>query len=74
MRTALSVAANKAWLEVKNTNARAINIVLDDATGVQPTPNPSRAGGEIYDLSGRKVKSPTRKGVYIENGHKKVIK
>jgi arabinan endo-1,5-alpha-L-arabinosidase len=29
--------------------------------------------GDLYDLSGRKVNNPTKKGIYLMNG-KKVIK
>ena len=49
-------------------------------TDIRPTPNPSRNGGEIYDLSGRLVNSSTRQlvnslknGVYIVNGRKVVF-
>ena len=49
-------------------------------TGLRPTPNPSRNGGEVYDLSGRKANSKfkiqdskLRKGIYIQNGRKVVF-
>ena len=71
VRTALSVAANKAWLEVKNTNARAINIVLDETTGVNEVNEVNEVSDDtLYDLNGRKVQKPARKGVYVKNGQK----
>ena len=62
----------------------------DDATSInRPTPDPSRNGGEVYDLAGRKVQgarskgqedsslfilhSSLKKGIYIVNG-KKILK
>ena len=51
-------------------------IILNDGDGIRPTPAPSRNGGEIYDLSGRKIvnskssNSKLPKGLYIQNGKK----
>ncbi len=43
----------------------------DEETGFSgPTPNPSRNGGEVYDLSGRRVTAPHKPGIYIRNGKK----
>jgi hypothetical protein len=50
-------------------------IVFQNTTGMRPTPNPSLNGGEWYDLQGRKYDSrPTKKGFYIKNGKKYVVK
>ncbi len=51
---------------------------IDDyTTGIiespRPTSDPSRDGGEVYDLSGRKLNSKLPKGLYIVGG-KKVIR
>ena len=68
------IGANKCWLTLSGSNARQLNLNVGDATGITPTPNPSRAGGEWYTLDGRKLSGePTRKGLHIYNG-KKVIK
>ena len=77
VKNAIDVAANKAWLQISNTNARTITLVFDEATGVNAVDN-----GQLtidndgwYDLNGRKLEGmPTRKGVYIINGRKVVIK
>ena len=43
----------------------------DEEMGIAgPTPNPSRNGGEVYDLSGRRVTAPHKPGIYIRNGKK----
>ncbi len=33
-----------------------------------------RESGDVYDLSGRKIKKPSSKGMYIVNGQKVLIK
>ena len=44
-----------------------------DATEIIPTPNPSREGGEFFDLQGRRVEHPEN-GIYIINGKKVIVK
>ena len=77
VRTALPVAANKAWLEVPTSTARSIALVFadDDATAISAVSGSPADKAAVYDLNGRKLdKKPTRKGVYIQNGRKVVIK
>ena len=76
VRNAGTIAANRCWLEISNSNARALNIVFDEATGIKNlTPTLSEGEGAWYDLNGRKLNGmPTRKGVYILNGRKVVVK
>ena len=66
------IGAHKCWLTLTApTTARQLNISIGETTGITPTPNPSRAGGEWYTLDGRKLGSePTRKGLYIYKGKK----
>ena len=62
--------------DLPNT-ARAFVLNIDgDQTGIRSlTPDASPKGeGSIYSLDGRKVQNTTRKGVYIVNGKKVVIK
>ena len=62
--------------DLPNT-ARAFVLNIDgDQTGIRSlTPDASPKGeGSIYSLDGRKVQNTTRKGVYIVNGRKVVIK
>ena len=57
-------------------SARAFVLNLgDETTGISLTPDPSPEGeGSIYTLDGCKVQNVTRKGIYIVNGKKTVIK
>ena len=73
---AIPVAANKAWLSISNSNARSIKLVFGDATSVEKLKNSriEELNGDWYDLNGRKVNAPSKKGVYILNGRKVVIK
>ena len=88
----------RAYFQVP-TGAFARLYIYDEEDGLTgPTPNPSRNGGEIYDLAGRRIKgqgaggkeqevtsqlvnSSTRqpvnslkKGIYIVNGKKVLVK
>ena len=46
-----------------------------EATGIRTTSGPSLNGEEWYDLQGRKLQGkPTKKGMYINNGRKMIIK
>jgi len=75
VKNAIDVAANKAWLAISATNAPVINLVFGDATKIENTNVPNLTNGDWYDLNGRKLqKMPTKKGVYIMNGKKVVVK
>ena len=74
---AIPVAANKAWLQIPNSEvtARNISIVFGDATGISHETYKSYETYDCYDLNGRKLNGmPTKKGVYIMNGRKVVVK
>lgn len=76
-----NVKRNFAYLQLKNpdnTNAKTV-IYLDwfgDTTGIHGMTAPSQvtSGKTYYTLDGRKVTSPTQKGIYIINGKKIIIK
>ena len=76
VKNALAVGQYKAWLEVPTgANARVINLVFDNTTGISNTNLPNLTNGDWYDLNGRKLQGiPTKKGVYIMNGKKVVVK
>ena len=76
VKDAIEVGPNKAWLSINNSNARAINLVFDsEATGVGSIENGKLTIDNWYDLNGRKLNGmPTKKGVYIMNGRKVVVK
>ena len=81
VKNAIEVGPNKAWLSVNTGEPSArITLVFDDeTTGVESvelrTENGEFATATWYDLNGRKLdKMPTKKGVYIMNGRKVVVK
>ena len=79
VKNPVSIAANKAWLEVSTgdfaAGARAINIVFGEATGVSEVIEANGVTDDtFYDLNGRKVAVPNKKGIYIKNGKKVVVK
>jgi len=79
VKNAIAIAANKAWLEVNTpSNARSVSIVFGDTTGINEAlrvKSEESADGDWYDLDGRKLQAaPKRKGVYIHNGRKEVVK
>ena len=76
-----NVKSNLAYLQLKNpSNANAKTVIyLDwfgDTTGIHDMTAPSQvtSGKTYYTLDGRKVTSPTQKGIYIINGKKIIIK
>ena len=77
VKNAIEIGANKCWLEIgaEKTSARSLNIDFGDGTtGISNVLSDGTAG-DWYDLNGRKYATkPTRKGVYINNGRKVVIK
>lgn len=74
--------SNFAYLQLKNpSNANAAKTVIyldwfGDTTGIHGMTAPSQvtSGKTYYTLDGRKVTSPTQKGIYIINGKKIIIK
>ena len=76
VKNAIEIGANKAWLSVNTGVPSArITLVFDDATGVGSIENGKLTIDNWYDLNGRKLQGmPTKKGVYIMNGKKVVVK
>ena len=77
VKDALAIAANKCWLEIPNSAnaAPAMTIVFGEVTGIGVIDKGQLTNDIWYDLNGRKLQGrPTKKGVYINNGRKVVIK
>ena len=75
MKNDIEVGSNKAWLSIPKapSNARSISL-RRTTTGIGATlMNNEEMNNELYDLNGRKVQNPTKKGIYIRNGRKVVI-
>ena len=76
VKNAIEIGANKAWLSINTGVPSArITIVFDDATKIATTNLTNITNGDWYDLNGRKLNGmPTKKGIYIMNGKKVVVK
>ena len=76
VKNAVEVGPNKAWLSVNTGEPSArITIVFEDATKIANTNITNITNGDWYDLNGRKLNGmPTKKGVYVVNGKKVVVK
>ena len=74
----------RAYIKSQGSNARALKVVFDDETQGITNLNANdnlNLNGEVYDLQGRKVNGQSsmvngqlKKGLYIVNGRKTVIK
>ncbi len=75
---AFRIDGHKAWLVLPKSGTRAEWFSADG--DVSEISNPleqldgNHNGGDCYDLMGRRVSQPTRKGLYIRNGKKVVNK
>ena len=76
VKDAIEIGANKCWLSVESaSNARQLAIVFEnDVTGITGISGNSGISGTFYDLNGRKIAQPTKKGIYILNGRKVVVR
>ena len=69
------IAAGKAYLRIANsTPSRSLTIVFNDATGISSMQHDEcTLQNEVYNLNGQRIVQP-RKGLYIVNGKKTVIR
>ena len=77
VKNAIEVGPNKCWISIPSdiSNVKALTIVFGEATGLKAMDNGQLTMDNWYDLNGRKLdKMPTKKGVYIMNGKKVVVK
>ena len=78
VKNAIEVGANRAWLHILTgaQSAPVLNLVFEgEVTGISEMVNGKSVNGQWYDLNGRKLQGvPTKKGVYIMNGRKVVVK
>lgn len=73
--TLTSIAANKAYINASEISNQAIALNFGNTvTGINAaTINNGENNAPIYDLSGRRVWTPVKGGLYIQNG-KKLVK
>ena len=73
-----TLGANQCWLQFDKQeipSARQFTLVFDsEATGIKTTDCTDYTDSVWYDLNGRKVAAPSKKGIYIMNGRKVVVK
>ena len=81
MRVTGTIPEGKNYLLVPNAvvpsgNAPQLTIVIDgEATGVNDVRSKKDdVRGDVYDLQGRKVQKLSKKGLYLNNGRKVVVK
>ena len=77
VKYAIEIGANKCWLQIGDQPAAA-RAMTRSITGGGDTTNMDDVrwqmeDGNYYDLQGRKVEKPNRKGIYIHNGQKVVV-
>lgn len=71
--TGTEIPAGKAYLPKSGVGARLLELVFDDATGIATVPVDIPVDVPVYDLQGRRVKTPS-KGIYVVDGKKVIIK
>ena len=72
-----TIAANRCYISIPQANgARVMNIVIgDDTTNIKTLDAVQKDSNEKwYDLQGRHITYPTKKGIYVKTGKKVVIK
>ena len=73
-----TLGANQCWLQFDKQeipSARQFTLVFDsEATGIKTTDCTDYTDSVWYDLNGRKVAAPSKKGIYVVNGKKVVVK
>jgi len=78
VKDAGTIAAHRCWLEIapsQAAGARRIVFSGSETTGIDAATLRDMTTGDWYDLNGRKLNGmPTKKGVYIFNGRKVVIR
>lgn len=80
--TGCNIGANRAYIDMSEVpvyttggnEVKSIKILADeeDPDGINEL-TPANGKGEIYDLSGRRVNSKPKKGIYIVDGIKKIF-
>ena len=78
VKDAGTIAANKCWLEIAPSQAAGARRIVFSGSGTTGVNEVIEVNGvsddSFYDLNGRKLNNPTKKGIYIQNGKKVVVK
>jgi hypothetical protein len=78
VKYAIEIGANKCWLQIGDQPAAA-RAMTRSIVGGGDTTNMDDVrwqmeDGNYYDLNGRKVEKPNRKGIYIKGGKKVIVR
>ena len=66
---------NKAFVAASTKSATRLTLVRDGATAIDLVTTPDEGEGKWFDLQGRQLDGkPSKKGLYIRNGKKMIIK
>jgi hypothetical protein len=73
--TSGTIPANRCYLLLSDTatGARRLTISHGDNTGIDNVMLDENGDERWYDLQGRRIEAPTKKGLYIRNGKTVVI-
>lgn len=74
---ATTIAGTRAYLKAAKAGARIDKFIIDGedvTTSIETMHNSEYMHNDVFDLQGRKVNDQTKKGVYIQNGKKVVVK
>jgi hypothetical protein len=76
MRVSGIIPADRNYLVAWEAQAPQLTIVFEgETTGVNDVRSKTaETGADFYDLTGRKVQKPSKKGLYVNKGHKVVVK
>ena len=70
-----TLGANKAFFKIPANSSREFLDILGEVTGIDGRWKMEDGRSDVYyDLNGRRVMNPTKKGIYIVNGSKVVVK
>lgn len=70
-----NLAMNKAYLTVPGGSVNQFKINFGDATtAIEAIATESNKNEVVYDLSGRRIATPSHRGIYIRNGKKFMVK
>ena len=70
------IEGHKAWLVIPKSGTRAAGFTIEgDVLGIESLEELSDQPSDLYfDLQGRRLNQPTKRGVYIKNGMKVIFK
>ena len=78
VKDAIDIGANKCWLQIGDQPAAARAMTRSIVGGGNTTNMDDvrwqMEDGNYYDLQGRKVEKPNRKGIYIKGGKKVIVR